>query len=324
MEVAPVSISEIRDNALFHTVKKSHAEAIANIALRLRYEPHTVIIRANTIPKRLIIVRHGMLIRYFSNDNHVVPVEHLHRNSLWGHRMLITPSLKTPQMVRTGSHGAETIEIPIHALLGLFEKHPDLGNTIAHALLKILARLKTEDDTILGCIYGLSHILQGVGSVGDKCTAALNLATETLGAQGSFIARFDPTARQSMIIADTSKVSLAGTTRSFLSDTILATVYTTRAALVLGPHTTERKHRTMPYFRPTMAIVPLIAHTQVIGALAITDSTKRGGFSTHESELLNVIGSMLVPLLMEMQEADHGRHNDLIKRAYIGSLQHLE
>jgi hypothetical protein len=324
MEAARISVAEIRDNALFKNVKRTHAAAIAGIAMRMRYEPNTVIVRADTIPKRLVIVCHGMLVRYFSNDSHIIPVEHLHRGSLWGHRMLVTPALYTPQIVRAGANGVETIEVPIVKLLKLFEQSSELSTTVAHSLLKILAQLKTEDDETLGCIYGIGHILQGVGSVSDKCNAALHLACETLAAQTGFIASFDTTAHRSFIIAHNGSPSLTGSSRSMLSDTILATVFTTRTSLVLGPHTVERKHQSMPYFRPTMMLVPMIAHTTVIGALALTDASRRGGFSTRDVELLNVIGSMLTPLLMERQQSDHSTQHDLIKRAYIGSLHHLE
>jgi hypothetical protein len=319
MSLASVSISEIRDIPLFHTVKKQHAAAVANIALHIHYDPHTTILRAGSALKRIGIVQDGSLTRAFNVDTHILPIEHLHRNGLWGQRALIQPNARITETLRTEKHAAECIEIPIFQLLQLFEKFPELGATVAHALLKLQLAQKTHDDTILSCLYGINHILQSEGTPNDVCRASLQLTADTLGARFAFLAHFDTTTHRIQMIEHLQTPTLAGASYSLLADTLLATVYTTRTSLIIGTHTRERKFLPLPYFRPTMTIVPLIAHNEVIGALAITDSLRQGGFTTQDSELLNVIGGMLVPLLTSMKEQEITAQKAHLKRSYIGS-----
>ncbi len=323
MVLAGVSISELRDIPLFHALKKQHLAALADIALRIKYDPRMIVLNAGTIPKRIGIIRRGSMTRLFSLDNHLIPIEHLHSGSLWGDDALIQPSARASAMLRTEQHGAESIEIPIFQLLGLFEKFPELGATVAHALLKLQSAQKMHNEDTLSCLYGINHILQGAGTPADKCAAALRLAADTLGARGAFLARFDTTARRILMLTHLGTPSLTGRSYSLLADTLLAMVYTTRTSHIIGKRNAERKFMKMEYFKPSMALAPLIAHTDVIGVIAITDATGHDGFTTHESELLNVIGGMLVPLLLAMEHQDMTTHNQYLKRTYIDTTPRL-
>ncbi len=297
---------------------------IAARALRMKYAAHTTIIRAGAIPKRLSILRSGTVSRLYSLDNHLIPVEHLHRGALWGHAALIQPSTSINDLYRTDMHGAETIEIPIIDLLALFEQYPEIAATVAHNLLKFQSKQKTHDDLILSCLYGVNHMLQSAGTPQDKWAATLRLAADTLGARSAFIARFDPLAHRIHIVAHLQTPSLAGTSFSLLADTLLATVFTTRTSLIVGPHSRERKFMHVPYFRQTMAIAPLIANTNVIGAIALTDSVRYEGFTTHDSECLNVIGGLLAQALITVQEQENQNQQAQLKRSYIGNMHNLE
>jgi len=318
------TLQELSECALFLSFKKSHLESLLRYAKRSRYAPGCRIYQSGSRNEHIHIIRTGTLVKSFPATSSSIPFETLTAGMVWGHENIFSLARTYAYELSTGDQSTDITSIRVYDVIALLQRNPELTKTLMRNVLTLQSQTIAETEQALSLIMKVHAVLRETLHTDTKFERLLAMLTNHFGVGSALLARFDNIANT--IVVEKShnyNPALTGDTYPLASDTVLSLVYSTQNPVIIDGDNFERQYSRVPYFKPLMAIVPLMNTDTLLGALMIGDNDHELHVTPDAIQLLHATGSLVSSTLVKAVDDTSRQQNEYVKRDYIGSSNRL-